>query len=181
MASNAVLSEHHARDTVRQAPVAIAQYFATHPRVVTRRHEPDATIDLDLRSGIKIVYRAGHQGEPLTRLLALADAIKEYEALPVGWDSYDAAALNDKAVYPTLELAIYALHRCQHPTVLPLPNGGLGLRFQTEAKELEIDVGPDGRCTALLEDVTTGEMHEVANPQEASVITSLINIYCRTD
>jgi hypothetical protein len=179
MASNAVLSENRVSEPFRHTQIMIDQALQTLPRVVTRRDEVTEPIDLNLRAGVKVNCRGGTDGAILDQLFAVVSAIKELENLAPGWDSYGAAALNDKAVAPALELTILAMHRCHVPSIVPLPTGGVGLRLKSAANELEIDVGPDGFCTGVLEYLEDGSTEEINEPSEVDALIALVNAFNR--
>jgi hypothetical protein len=181
MASNAIFTGHRVSEPVGPTPAAIERTLSTRHRIVTRQENAEELIDLGLRAGVKVSYRSAQLSEPLDGLIALANSIKEFETLPPGWDSYGAAPLSDKSVSVAIEIAIQGLKRCQHPRALPLPDGGLGLRFDSATRELEIDVGPDGGWTAVLEDLVTGETTEVEQPTGLDDLLPLVNAYCRAD
>lgn len=135
-----------------------------HPRVVTNIPPPAVRlIDTGLRAGIKLEFTPDKRAE-LPALVAKAiEDVRALERLSRGWDSYDAAPLNDRAVVAAFELIIHAESRCDCPMhVVPLPNGGLGLRWTTEHSELEIDVNAQSTCEGTLEGAAVGEPIELA-------------------
>lgn len=124
-----------------------------NPRVVTNIPPPAVrVIDTGLRAGIKLAFTPDKRDE-LPALVAKAiEDVRALERLSRGWDSYDAAPLEDRAVVAAFELIIHAEARCDCPMrVIPLSNGGLGLRWTSEDAELEINVDPDSTCEATLE------------------------------
>lgn len=179
MASNAVLSEHRASEPFRHTQIMIDRALQTWPRIVTRHNEVAEPIDLKLRAGVKVNCRDGADGAMLDRLFIVVNAIKELESLAPGWDSYGSAALNDNAVAPALELTILAMQRCHMPTIVPLPTGGVGLRLKSAASELEIDVGPNGLCTGVLEYLADGSTEEINEPSEVDALVALVNAFNR--
>ena len=95
------------------------------------------------------------------------------EALPPNWDSYKAFPLDDRAVSPTIELTVEGLRRCAPPRVVPLPSGGIGLRWKSSDAELEVDVGPDGLATALLE--VNGKEDEISEPASVAQLLPMLH------
>lgn len=134
-----------ARVAGRTAMSAIDQARAARPRVMTRDDcVPAMEIDLGLRAGVKVEYKPHRSTELPLGLLNLVDDIRGIEALPSGWDSYGGYVLDDRAVLPAIEVSLESLRRCAVPRVVPLPNGGLGLRWDSATAELEIDIAPTG-------------------------------------
>lgn len=125
----------------------------TRPRVVTNIPSlPVYTVETGLRAGIKLKFKPDRRGEFPPAVVKAIEELRQLERLPRGWDSYDAAPLDDHAIVAAFELIIYADTRCDAPMrIVPLSNGGLGLRWVSEDAELEIDVDPDGTCEATLE------------------------------
>ena len=122
-------------------------------RTVTREASAEPVErDLGLRAGIRITFTPGKRQELPPRIVALVENIKAFEALPLGWDSYGAHPLNDSAVRAAMALIVRSESTCSTPDrVVPLSNGGLGLRWRKEAAELEIDVDPDGTYEGIIE------------------------------
>ena len=150
------------------------------PREMTAIPEPQVfKLDVGLRAGIKINFTPDHRGKIPDEVLALISNIKRIEALAADWDSYGGYPLNDSAVAPAFELALSGHAQCAHPTVVPLPNGGLGLRWRSAKAELEIDVGPDGLCEAVFEELGAGEIDEINQPTTAASLVPLVHHFCR--
>jgi hypothetical protein len=135
------------------------------------------TIDLGLRAGCVINWRPHNNQEMLKKFLSVVDTIKKYESLQPGWDSYGGLPLNDRAVKPALELISEAVKRCTHPTVVPLCTGGLGLLWNGTDAELEIDVGPDGKASAVLEIFADQILEERNDIEDISLLFPLFNQY----
>lgn len=136
------------------------------------------TIDLGLRSGISVRYTPAGRFELPEALVTIAGALRRIEKLEQNWDSYGGFALSDAAVLPAMELALESVRRCGKPDLVPLPTGGIGLRWFSPLAELEIDVRPDGRAIAVYEDLETGEIEEVDEPKEAGELFPLVHRFC---
>ena len=109
-------------------------------------------LDTGLRADIRLTLPVSKDSKLPTRVGLLVEKIKELEGLPVGWDSYMAHPLDDRAVRAAMTLIIEAEKTCCSPdTLLPLSSGGLGLRWRTGDVELEIDIDPDKTCSAVFE------------------------------
>lgn len=177
MAIRAMVYYTPAQPEVARRALYILQ--VTRPREVTR--VPDVnpiTVDTGLRAGVKINYRSDSRANFPTALSELIETIKDFEKLDQGWDSYNGFPMNDSAVIPALEVAI-ATAKCRaYPSAVPLPTGGIGLRWETNKVELEIDVFPDGLFEGVLEYPETGEVREVTYPASLIAIMPLLNAYC---
>lgn len=91
----------------------------------------------------------------------ILDQIAEFATLPNGWDSYNGRPTVLRAVRPSLELIFETHRRCQHPRAIPLSGGGIGLRWASEAFELDVDVWSDHEIEALLTERATAEEVEM--------------------
>lgn len=126
---------------------------STRPRIVTNFPTPPVyEVATGLRAGIKLKFTPDKRNEfPQSVAGAITELLK-LERLPPGWDSYDAAPLQDTSVVAAFELIIFAEAICDCPMrVIPLADGGLGLRWANAQSELEIDVDPKGTCEAFLD------------------------------
>src|SRR4051794_35359282 len=103
----------------------------TQPRVVTNVPPPAVyMIETGLRAGIKLRFTPDKRGEFPFAVAQAVEEVRKLERLPRGWDSYDAAPLDDRAVVAAFELIIHAESRCDAPMgLVPLSNGGIGLRW----------------------------------------------------
>ncbi len=89
--------------------------------------------------------------------------ISELAKLPENWDGY-----NSRPIQPaTIEQAhsflfkLVNLHLPQ-PDIFPVPGGGIQFEFQSQTRELEIEILPDGQIEFLtIEDgqMTEGSFH----------------------
>lgn len=83
--------------------------------------------------------------ESLSRIADLA----EFEA---NWNSYGALPLQPSVVEPAIRLILATFPRCMQPEISLTPMGGLNLFWHREAKELEVEIRPDGFCDYSYED-----------------------------
>lgn len=102
--------------------------------------------------------------EALIQLLA-------FDALPVGWDSYGGRPLQQPAVGPILKLIFRIHHLGRQARLVPLPDGGVGVRLNAEDRNLEIDIRSNGKAEALLEragadDVEIGPEASLADAEQ---------------
>jgi hypothetical protein len=93
----------------------------------------------------------------------LQDAQKELQALkkmPENWDSYGSPEITNEASKKVAdllgELARFGMSK---PNIFPVSGGGLQLEWQKNARELEIEILPDGNIEFLIVD-QNGEMRE---------------------
>lgn len=143
-----------------------------------RSVEPDELIDLGLRAGVKVRYWPDRNLDLPDGLKRVVEAIRRMEDLPPNWDSYRGFPLDDRAVQPAIELTLEGLRRCASPMVLPLPSGGIGLRWRSDDAELEIDVGPDGRGVAFFSANEVDE--EFENPTPVDQLFPVLHRFCST-
>jgi hypothetical protein len=149
----------------------------TQPRVVTNVPPPPVyMIETGLRAGIKLKFTPDKRGEFPTSVAKAVEEVRQLERLPRGWDSYDAAPLDDGAVVAAFELIIHAESKCDAPIrLVPLSNGGLGLRWVAEGAELEVDVDPNGTCEATLEGPAVGNSVELLAGSSLGDVKELIS------
>lgn len=135
----------------------------TRPRIVTSFPAPPVyQVPTGLRAGIKLNFTPDARWEFPPLVAAAITEILKFEKLPAGWDSYGAAPLDDNAVVAAFELIVHAESICDCPMgIMPLSNGGLGLRWTGEQVELEIDVDPGGACEAYLDGAAVAEPVEL--------------------
>ena len=138
----------------------------------------EVEVQLPLRAGIKMRFVPDKTGGLPADFVEVIEAIREIEVLRPGWDSYGAFPLNDRAVSPAIDLALAGIGRGQKPRIVPLPTGGLGLRWVSDAAELEIDVGPDGSASALFENHATGAEEE-RSPTGVEQLVPLVHQFCQ--
>jgi hypothetical protein len=148
------------------------RYRSAHTRIApvpeTREWDPG------LQSGVRIVLYPDHRNKIPERIEVFVQTIKAIEKLSPNWDSYQALPLHPDAQLPALELAVLSNERCNYPSVVPLPNGGLGLRWVSPTAELEIDVSANGTCEALLEFIETGDEIELPRGSALSEAKALL-------
>ncbi len=78
-----------------------------------------------------------HQGVHIERLQRIHDAVEHLRELKPGWDSYDAKAIDPRAV----EVAREIVHtRRDAWAVVPLPDGGVMLARPGEGCRIEIEI-----------------------------------------
>lgn len=126
-------------------------------------------VDLGLKSGAKIIWTSDGREFP-TEVQQLVNKIRAFESLQSNWDSYGAMPHDPRSQNAALELIVYSNLRCMFPDIVPLQNGGIGLRWASESRELEVDVNADGSCEILLVDDTQAieqETDETVNAIEA--------------
>lgn len=163
-------------------PVQVARAMllveeSTRPRIVTNFPAPPTyEVDTGLRAGIKLKFRPDKRNEFPASVASAICQIQDIERLAEGWDSYGAAALRDDAVLAAFELIIHAETICDCPiVVVPLSNGGLGLRWTDAVSELEIDVDPTGTCEAFYTGAAVEEPIELSAGSTLSDAKDLIS------
>lgn len=135
-------------------------------------------VDLGLKSGAKIVWTSDRRDFP-AGVQRLVDKIREFEGLQQNWDSYGAMPHDSRSQNTALDLIFYSNRRSTCPDVVPLQNGGIGLRWTTDGRELEIDVNADGTCEILLADDLEGTAQETESPVDAIEAKSWLDAFWR--
>lgn len=120
-------------------------------------------VDLGLKSEAKISWTSDGRDFP-TEVQQLVNKIRGFENLQPNWDSYGAMPHDFRSQKTSLELIFYANRRCSFPSIVPLQNGGIGLRWASEGRELEVDVRPDGLCDILFVDDAQAIENETEEP-----------------
>ncbi|MFO6447829.1 hypothetical protein ACLBKU_11845 [Erythrobacter sp. NE805] len=107
--------------------------------------------------GVEIVWIPDGREFP-PAILSAINSLYEFAELEQNWDSYSGRPLDVSVVAPTLKL-LFASHRrgekCSR--LVPLPSGGVGLRWSSGNRSIEVDLYPGGRCDVSIEDVETDQ------------------------
>lgn len=125
-----------------------------------------APVDLGLKSGAKIIWTSDGREFP-AEVQHLVNKMRGFEGLQLNWDSYGAMPHDFRSQNTALELIVYSNLRCVFPNIVPLQNGGIGLRWMNEGRELEVDVNAGGSCEILLVDDAQGTEQETEEPVDA--------------
>lgn len=168
-------------DYSASARARIAQAFS-RGEIRTSRTPPAQTmrkipLGLKIKADIEFVSNMG--GELPQGFLDAISAIRQIETHVVNWDSYGGLPLDERAIMPALQLIVEGANRCHLPRVIPLATGGLGLRWVHTNAELEIDVSPDGKVSALLENLETRDTEETEEFSHASKLFGFLTTYCQ--
>lgn len=105
--------------------------------------------------------------------------LHELKALPLNWDGYGAQRVNERAFRPALALIIQAVNRCHAPAIVPLSDGGLGLRWEEAGKALELDVLPDCKIEVFMGGEKIGDDLEPEEPIDLDTAQELVCRYTR--
>lgn len=103
------------------------------------------------------------------------DALVAILALPAGWNSYAAKAIDFSAVTSAVEVLLGVMdEKTPLPTVVPVSSGGVLLEWHTMNADLEVRVMPNGRVRVTFERVNEeprepveGLTQEVLSPLQA--------------
>ncbi|MEO9598932.1 hypothetical protein [Parasphingorhabdus sp.] len=135
-------------------------------------------VDVGLKSGIKIAWTmgGGEFPEPVQKII---DTLRSYETLSENWDSHGSKIHDARSQLSTMELVMAGYARCQLPALIPLPDGGVGLRWDANQVELEVDVLPDGQCIALFSDDQIDEVVDISQPCSVREVTRLVERFCK--
>ncbi len=78
--------------------------------------------------------------------------LNEFARLPSGWDTYDATPIAATAIHEARQLLAAVARRCANQTdratpffLAPLSYGGIQIEWRRPNKEIEVEIGPDGR------------------------------------
>lgn len=137
-----------------------------------RKRQPNpAPVTLDVL-GVEISWTPDGREFP-PAILAAIERLYAIRGLEEGWDSYGGKPLNAAVISPVLKFLFLSHHRGSPcPRLTPLGNGGIGLRWETEEKEVDLDIQPDATFEFTIEDVASGDIHEhtASTPEEAEQI-----------
>jgi hypothetical protein len=107
--------------------------------------------------------------DALQRLVELVSATEN-------WNSYGGKAISLGSIRPVLSLLTVGHSRCAIPNLIPLSDGGIGLRWQSGDRELSIDVLND-RLEGCL--CTTDDEFELSEPASVDDATRLLEAFCK--
>ncbi len=132
-------------------------------------------IPLGLRSGVTLDWTQDGKRFP-EQMVQIILKFHEFEKLEDNWDGYGARPLNDRVVLPAFELIISRYAR-QYPSLVLLPDGGIGLRWVNGTREVEIDLEAKGGTTGFYADAATGEVFEIDEDSEPDGVSTLLDRY----
>ena len=151
-----------------QANRHLERVLSTSPR----RKPKVETVSLDFL-GEKIEWMPDGGRDFPPAILASLERLIEFNGLANNWDSYGGRSLQQKAVGPALQLIFLSHQRGVIPNLVPLPTGGVGLRWNERGYEVEVDIGPDGTAEAILES-EAGEGRELPAGTAIGEVCSLV-------
>jgi hypothetical protein len=94
-------------------------------------------------------------------LSSVAEAIERVASLPENWNSYTALPVQLPTAIRGLQLLGRTMpNNAAPPSVHPTADGGIQFEWTTPEMDVEVEVTPDGRTLALVEDLHTGEEWE---------------------
>jgi len=104
---------------------------------------------------------------------SLVTKIRELFDLGPDWDSYGARRVQRDAVRAALGLLAHANQDVPLPTVSPVASGGLQFEWGGDDDAVEIEVGPMGQITVLID--INGEVRErnAAGPGDPLIAEAL--------
>jgi hypothetical protein len=110
-------------------------------------------IEMDIRGMTLTIF-----GDDLPDWLApVASAIEQIACLPDNWNSYTALRLRHESVLHGLRLLRCVMTReAGAPSVHPTADGGIQFEWNTPRMAIEVEVSPEGKALALVEDLSTG-------------------------
>jgi hypothetical protein len=103
-------------------------------------------------------WELSHRGWPVAEiLLQTAQRLRQLAELAPDWDSYDAAPPSALAIAMASQLlatagerfGAQAGERLSPFAIAPIPDGGVHIEWRAPAREIEVDVGPEGQLGYL--------------------------------
>jgi len=110
-------------------------------------------------------------------VLAQLTKLSELEA---GWDSYSAVPVDKAAIRPALDVALYAVQRCQAPRITAGSDGAIILIWEEGGRELEVEVAPTTNAATVFLVDTDGQEYEPEAPVSLAEAKAFIDRYCRS-
>lgn len=136
-----------------------------------RRQSDAAPVKLNVL-GVEIMWTPdGREFPPM--IFAAIERLYEIVALDEGWDSYGGRTLDKAVVEPVLKFLFISHHRGSPcPRLVPLSSGGVGMRWKTDAKEIDLDIFSKEKFEFTIEELVSGEISEciVNTPSDAERI-----------
>ena len=143
----------------------IAALNSRLPVELTRRTgkpQPIA-VPLGLKSNLTLNWTSDGGKFPSDVLSTIME-LHKFEELALNWDTYGAQPHKVETQRTVIDLLLLGYSRCSMPSLVPLGDGGVGLRWHLDDRELEIDVHSDQQCSILLIDDNQGVEEETENP-----------------
>lgn len=135
------------------------------PVELTRRTGKPQPIEIPLGLKSNLTLNWTSDGEPFPKdVLSAITQLHKFEELLLNWDSYGAQPHKSETHRTVIDLLLFGYSRCSMPDLIPLSDGGVGLRWRVDDCELEIDVHSDQKCSILLSDDREGLEEETENP-----------------
>jgi hypothetical protein len=173
MARAAALLADDAYEDVRPSETAVDQYGNFGQFRESLHSTGKQRVDTGLAPGLCIETTM-----PLNRFVAeTIMRMHDLKALRAGWDGYGAKPVAVRVFTPALTLALHAIKRGWTPSVVPLADGGLGLRWEHGDCVVELDVMPDDGIEAYVEGFDPGvPCDRLLSLREAE---SILSSFCR--
>ncbi len=119
---------------------------------------PVRTIEIDFR-GTRVAITS--DDELPAWIAPVAAAIERVACLPDNWNSYVALRLQEQAACNGLMLLSRMMSdNTPVPSVHPTADGGIQFEWNTPRMAIEVEVTPEGKALALVEDLSSGEEWE---------------------
>jgi hypothetical protein len=180
MLNAALTDETYVGQSVASNSGSYFEYSRKFMPVVARpnvRDRKPQEIELPLRTPVTILWTSDGREFP-EKLIETLFSLRAIDRLGDNWDGYGAQSLNDDAVRPALSL-IFKYYARQHPNLVPLPDGGIGLRWEHGPRELEVDILADGKATGIFTDAKIGEEYVIEDAGAVDDVSTLFDRYFR--
>ncbi len=140
--------------------------------------EPVSTGSEDTGTVVKL-SRADRPTTPAWLRTTVRD-LKALLALPKGWNSYQAAAIDPGAILAGLDLLAETMPpNAPAPSVLPMSRGGVQLEWHERGVDLEVSIDPDGHIMAAYEDEQGAEWEDDLTEHHARLAEVLSDLASR--
>jgi len=115
---------------------------------------------------------------PVPGLVEAISRLHELKALSPNWDSNGALQVSREVYRPALDLITHSLVRCRQPRITANGDGGVVLLWEEGARELEIEVRPNGGLT-IFEVIESGEEFETERTFSVGEAREVLSKFCR--
>lgn len=132
--------------------------------------------EIDFHGVIISWKRNSHEDFPEPVMNALL-SLESFMTLAPNWDSYGGQPMSQAAVRPAVNLILLGNSWASYPRLVPLGDGGVGVRWKRGELALEIDVAGDGSIEGILEngDDTIEELPDGATDAHVRAIVELFH------
>ena len=174
------------RDTVRFSPggfadaVTIPAYTKGTPgcdELITWNAPPAVRITVYEGDGygLKVVDEVDFEGEVPVWLNSVVERLQQLLHLPPNWDSYGARPIAASPVARSLRLLSEVMGEATPvPSIVPVPDGGIGVEWHVNGLDAEIEVDPDQKVSLFWTKAGDADGHELEGPDAEDALPVLL-------